>query len=408
VVTTQGTSQPRATNSTSHETSTTNPGQASEPPLREPPLREPPLREPPLLEAYWRKPVPRTPVWFMRQAGRSLPEYREARQDGNILQAVAQPELAAELTLQPVRRYGVDGAILFSDIMVPLLAAGVELEIVPGKGPVVKEPFRSSKDLRRLGRIDPMADLGHVRETVSILTKELPKEVPLIGFSGGPFTLACYLVDGGSSRDFPLTKALMLSEPETWSKLMERLSELCTSFLVAQIEAGTRAIQVFDSWVGTLGPEAFDDMVAPFIEQLFSSIDPYGVPKVYFGINTTHLLGKIGTLGMDVIGLDWRVSLARARQVTGGLLALQGNLDPAYCLTSWERLRPEVDRILAEVSGQPGHVFNLGHGVLPGTDPGILKALVDYVHEVTFVPEKVGDSLHEHEESRETNKGRGA
>jgi uroporphyrinogen decarboxylase len=341
----------------------------------------------------------------MRQAGRSLPEYREARQDGNILEAVAQPELAAELTLQPVRRYGVDGAILFSDIMVPLVAAGVELDIVPGKGPVVKEPFRSFSDLRHLGRIDPVADLSHVSETVSILSRQLPLEVPLIGFSGGPFTLACYLVDGSASRDFPITKALMLSEPHTWSKLMERLSELCVSFLAAQIRAGARAIQVFDSWVGTLGPKAFNEMVAPFLEELFSMLNDFGVPKVYFGINTTHLLPRMSSLGMDVIGLDWRIPLDQARRATSGLLALQGNLDPAYCLTSWERVRLEVDRILAEASGEPGHVFNLGHGVLPGTDPGILKALVDYVHEVTFAPEHQSGSSQELTAPREDNKG---
>jgi uroporphyrinogen decarboxylase len=368
-------------------------------PRSQPPQRETVVHgsasEPPLLRAYWRKPVPFTPVWFMRQAGRSLPEYREARQDGNILEAVTHPELAAELTLQPVRRYGVDAAILFSDIMVPLLAAGIELEIVPGKGPVVREPFRSFSDLCRLGRIDPVADLSHVSETVSILSRQLPSEVPLIGFSGGPFTLACYLVDGGPSRDFPITKALMLGEPETWSKLMERLSELCASFLAVQIKAGARAIQVFDSWIGTLGPEAFDDMVAPFIEELFSALSNSGVPKVYFGINTTHLLTRMSSLGMDVIGLDWRIPLDQARRATGGLLALQGNLDPAYCLTSWERVRPEVDRILAEASGEPGHVFNLGHGVLPGTDPGILKELVDYVHEVTFAPEQEASSSQE-------------
>jgi uroporphyrinogen decarboxylase len=315
----------------------------------------------------------------MRQAGRSLPEYRSARGDGNMLDAVRHPELAAELTLQPVRRYHVDAAIVYSDIMVPLAAIGFGVEVKPGTGPVVERPFRSDRDLGRLRPFEPPQDAPWVAETISILVKESP--VPVIGFAGAPFTLASYLVEGGPSRDHVRTKTLMLSEPRLWSALMERLADLTLISLRDQVAAGAGAVQLFDSWVGTLSPDAYRTYVLPASRRIFAGLADLGVPRIHFGVGTGELLGLMAEAGADVIGVDWRVPLAEAARRASAARALQGNLDPAICLAPWEVVAREAQRILRERPRSHGHIFNLGHGVLPQTDPDALARLVDLVHE---------------------------
>jgi uroporphyrinogen decarboxylase len=340
----------------------------------------PPSTEP-FLAACRREPVPHTPVWFMRQAGRSLPEYRAKRGSGSILQAVAEPELAAELTMQPVNRYGVDAAVLFSDIVVPVAAVGFGVDVVAGVGPVVERPFAGPDDLVRLRPLEPEADIPAVIETVAILKKELA--VPLIGFAGGPFTLASYLVEGGPSRDHTRTKALMYRDPDTWSALVERLADLALAVLRAQVEAGAQAVQLFDSWAGALSPADYRLHVLPASRRIFSGLADLGVPRIHFGVNTGDLLGLFAEAGADVVGVDWRVPLDEARRRVGPEVAMQGNLDPAACAAGWSPAEEHTRRILTEVGGAPGHVFNLGHGVLPETDPGVLRAVVDLVHQAT-------------------------
>jgi uroporphyrinogen decarboxylase len=296
-----------------------------------------------------------------------------------MLDAVRHPELAAELTLQPVRRYHVDAAIVYSDIMVPLAAIGFGIEVKPGTGPVVERPFRSDRDLERLRPFEPRQDAPWVAETISILVKESP--VPVIGFAGAPFTLASYLVEGGPSRDHVRTKTLMFSEPRLWSALMERLADLTLISLRDQVAAGAGAVQLFDSWVGTLSPSAYRTHVLPAARRIFAGLADLGVPRIHFGVGTGEVLGLMAEAGADVIGVDWRVPLAEAARRAPGTRALQGNLDPAICLAPWEVLAPEAQRILRERPRSHGHIFNLGHGVLPQTDPDALTRLVDLVHE---------------------------
>jgi len=325
--------------------------------------------------------VPRTPVWFMRQAGRALPEYRALRADGNILDAIASPELAAELTLQPVRRYGVDAAVLFSDIVVPLVAIGVGIDIVPGRGPVLASPFRDDRDLDRLRPLEAETDLAHMMATIKLLIGEL--EVPLIGFAGAPFTLASYLIEGGPSRTFGLTKRLMHAEPLVWHELVDRLAGICLASLRAQVEAGASAIQLFDSWAGALAPDEYAEFALPSSRRILEGLADLGVPRIHFGVGTGELLGLMGRSGADVIGVDWRVPLSVAAERVGPGLALQGNLDPAICLAPVEVVNQAAVKVLHEAEGLAGHIFNLGHGVLPETDPGVLTAVVELVHERT-------------------------
>jgi uroporphyrinogen decarboxylase len=324
--------------------------------------------------------VDTTPVWFMRQAGRSLPEYRALRGDGDILEAIANPDLAAEVTLQPVRRYGVDAAILFSDIVVPLAAIGVGIEIVPGRGPVVDQPFRSTSDIGRLRPFEAATDAPYVAETVRILTKELA--VPLIGLAGMPFTLASYLVEGGPSRTFARVKALMHAEPAFFGALLDTLAELTAEFVRAQVEAGADAVQLFDSWAGALSRSDYERFVMPTSQSLLGALTRLGVPRVHFGVGTGELLDLMAGPNVEVVGVDWRVPLGDAAERIGPGKAVQGNLDPAICLAPWEVVRAEVERVMDDASGLPGHVFNLGHGVLPETDPAILERIVDAVHEL--------------------------
>ena len=336
----------------------------------------------PFLLACRRQPVPHTPVWFMRQAGRSLPEYRAIRGTGSILDAIAQPDLAAEITLQPVRRYGVDAAILYSDIVVPVHAVGFGVDVAPGVGPVVEQPFRTKDDLARLRPLEPSVDTPYVLETVRILARELPPSVPLIGFAGAPFTVASYLIEGRPSRTYGLTKSLMHAEPALWDALLERLAELAVASLRSQVEAGARAVQVFDSWAGALSARDYAERVLPFSRRVFEGVADLGVPRIHFGVGTGELLGLLASAGADVVGVDWRVPLDEARRRVGPSVAVQGNLDPAICLAPWDVVERETRRVLAEgaAGGGLGHVFNLGHGVLPETDPTVLERVVEVVH----------------------------
>ncbi|WP_194444613.1 uroporphyrinogen decarboxylase, partial [Streptomyces calidiresistens] len=327
------------------------------------------------------EPVSHTPVWFMRQAGRSLPEYRKVREGIAMLDSCMRPDLVTEITLQPVRRHGVDAAIYFSDIVVPLKAIGLDLDIRPGVGPVVETPVRSRADLDRLRPLEP-GDVDYVTEAVRMLTAELGP-TPLIGFAGAPFTLASYLVEGGPSRNHEHTKALMYGDPELWADLLDRLADITAAFLRVQIEAGASAVQLFDSWVGALSPRDYRERVMPASTKVFDAVAGYGVPRIHFGVGTGELLGDLGEAGADVVGVDWRVPLDEAARRTGGAKPLQGNLDPAVLFAPRAAVEEQTDRVLASARDLPGHVFNLGHGVLPDTDPDALTHLVEYVHRRT-------------------------
>jgi uroporphyrinogen decarboxylase len=315
----------------------------------------------------------------MRQAGRYLPEYRELRKGGDILEACRTPDLAVEITLQPLRRMALDAAILFSDIMVPVAAMGVGVRIESGVGPLVADPIRSSADVGRLRALEPEADVPFVMEAIRLLRAELT--VPLIGFAGAPFTLASYLVEGGPSRTHQRTKALMLSEPATWLRLMDVLGTSMLAYLRAQVEAGAQAVQVFDSWAGALSPEDYAMHVLPTMRALFAGLADLGVPRIHFGVGTGELLPLLREAGADVVGVDWRVPLDAAWERVGLDTAVQGNLDPAACLAPWEVVEAKALDVLGRAGGRPGHVFNLGHGVLPSTPPETLERLVDLVHE---------------------------
>jgi uroporphyrinogen decarboxylase len=335
----------------------------------------------PFLRACRAEATPFTPVWFMRQAGRALPEYRAIRERASMFEIIRTPELACEVTLQPVRRYGVDAAILFSDIIAPLAALGVGVELREGVGPVFEHPFRSEADLRRLRPLEPEADIPYVLETVRLLAAEL--SVPLIGFAGAPFTLASYLVEGGPSRTYARTKALMYSEPALWARLLEALADISLASLRAQVAAGAQAVQVFDSWAGQLGPSDYERYVLPASRRVFEGLADLGVPRIHFGVGTGELLALMADAGADVVGVDWRVPLDAARARVGSGRPVQGNLDPAVCLAPWDVVAAHVAEVLARNGGQPGHVFNLGHGVLPETPPDTLARIVEHVHEAT-------------------------
>ena len=335
-----------------------------------------------LVRAMRGREVERVPVWFMRQAGRSLPEYRALRSRGGLLDLCADPELAAEVTMQPVRRHGVDAAILFSDIVVPLHAIGIGVEIRPGVGPVLDEPLRTRAGLERLRPFEPDVDAPHVAEAVRLTRAGL--DVPVIGFAGAPFTVASYLVEGGPSKVQARTRALMLADPELWADLCERLADIAVASLEAQVRAGAAAVQLFDSWAGSLSADVYERHVLPAMRGLIERLKPLGVPVVSFALGGGHLLELLAAAGPDVVGIDWRTPLTGARARLGDGIALQGNLDPAACLCDWEVARAATDAVLADAPAR-GHVFNLGHGVFPETDPGILTAVVERVRERSSV-----------------------
>ena len=332
----------------------------------------------PLIRAYRGDRPETTPVWFMRQAGRSLPEYRELRVGNEMLDACLTPELASEITLQPVRRHGVDAAIFFSDIVIPAKLAGVDVQIVPGRGPVFPNPIRTAADVAALRPLDPEA-LAPIREAVARTVAELGS-TPLIGFAGAPFTLASYLIEGGPSKDQQRARTLMYSEPQVWATLLNWCADIAGEFLKAQIEAGASAIQLFDSWVGSLSEQQYVRRVAPHSKRVFSHLRGYDVPKVHFGVGSGEVLRAMHGIGADVMGVDWRIPLDLAEERLGGGVPLQGNIDPALLGAPWHVLEAHVRDVMARGESAPSHVVNLGHGVPPETDPDVLTRIVELVH----------------------------
>jgi uroporphyrinogen decarboxylase len=330
-----------------------------------------------LLRTLRREPVERTPVWFMRQAGRSLPEYRALRERYSFFELGGTPELCAEVTLQPVRRLGVDAAVLFADIMTPVVPMGIDVELVEGVGPVIAETVGTAADVSRLRLPD---DFGPVIDAIRLIRAELDPERALLGFCGGPFTVAGYLVEGKPSRDFLRVKELMYRDPGVWHALMEKLAAAFASYVRAQVDAGADAIQLFDSWVGVLSVADYEEFVAPYSARVLAAVD---APTIHFGTGTTHLLASMAAAGGDAIGLDWRIPLDEGWLAVGPERGVQGNLDPAAMLGPWERIEAAADDVLERAAGRPGHVFNLGHGVLPPTNPDDLARLVELVHERT-------------------------
>lgn len=340
--------------------------------------RTPPAARSLLARAAAGERLPRPPVWFMRQAGRSLPEYRALRAGSSMLGACRTPDLVTEITLQPVRRHGVDAAILFSDIVVPLVAVGLDIEIVPGTGPVVARPIRTAEDVATIRRLEA-EDVTDIEQAVRQLVSELG-DTPLIGFAGAPFTLASYLIEGGPSKDHARTKALMHSRPDVWHALLGRLAEISAAFLLVQIGAGASAIQLFDSWAGGLSAADYTEFVLPHSQHVFASLADFDLPKIHFGVGTGELLEPMRTAGATVVGVDWRTPLDVAAERIGGATPVQGNLDPALLLADWPVVESAVRRIVDEGRRAPGHIFNLGHGVLPETDPEALTRVVELIH----------------------------
>jgi len=333
-----------------------------------------------LVRAARLEPVERTPIWFMRQAGRSLPGYREIRKRYGLFEVCRQPELCAEVTLEPVRVHGVDAAVMFADIMLPILGMGVDVELVENVGPVIDEPVRAKADVDALRVPDPRESVPFILEAVRLVRDTLAPEHALVGFCGGPFTVAGYLVEGRPTREFVQTKRLMYGAPEVWHALMEKLTDTSVAYLRAKVDAGADAVQLFDSWIGALSREDYVEFVAPYSARILAGVD---VPTIHFGTGTAHLLEAMAAAGGDVIGLDWRVPLDEGWERVGHDRGVQGNLDPALLLGPFERTREAALRVLERAGSRPGHIFNLGHGVLPDTNPADLKRIVELVHEQT-------------------------
>ncbi len=334
----------------------------------------------PFLMACQRKPTTYTPIWLMRQAGRYMEEYRALRKKYSFLEMCKNPRLAAEVTLQPIRQLQVDAAIIFADILLPLEPMGIKLEFAKDEGPVFKHPIREMEQIEKLRIINPEEDLPFLMEAIRLVRKELDGKVPLIGFSGAPFTLASYIIEGGHSKNYTLTKGMMYQNRPAWDRLMEKLSEVLIRYLNAQIQAGAQALQFFDSWVGCLSPTDYETYVLPYSRKVMEGVDK-SVPLIHFATTSSTLLERMKQAGGDVIGVDWRVDLREAWSRIGYDVAIQGNLDPVILLTSVEVIEREVKRILKSAKGRPGHIFNLGHGILPNTPVENVVALVDMVHE---------------------------
>ncbi|MFC3040669.1 uroporphyrinogen decarboxylase [Virgibacillus xinjiangensis] len=334
-----------------------------------------------ILRAFRGESVDYTPAWFMRQAGRSQPEYRELKEKYSLFEITHQPELCAYVTRLPVENYGVDAAILYKDIMSPLPSLGVDVEIKSGVGPVIHNPIRNFHDVEKLGTIHPESDVPYVLDTIRLLTEE-QLEVPLIGFSGAPFTLASYMIEGGPSKNYSKTKAFMYREPEAWFALMDKLADMTITYVEAQIKAGARAIQIFDSWVGALNAADYRLYIKPAMTRIFSELKQQEVPLIIFGVGAGHLLNEWNDLPVDVIGLDWRTSIPEARAM-GVTKVLQGNLDPAILVTDWETIEKRTKDILDAGMIDGRHVFNLGHGVTPDIQPATLKKLTELIHTYT-------------------------
>lgn len=336
-----------------------------------------------LLRACRREPVDCTPVWLMRQAGRYMAEYRQLREKHTILEIIKTPELAAEVTLQPINAFDLDAAIIFADILPPLEVMGLSLEFIRGEGPVIHNPLRSAADVAALSVPDPRESLSFTMEAIRLVRRELAGRIPLIGFSGAPFTLASYAIEGGASRSFVLTKSLMYNQPEAWHELMDRLARMVGDYVKAQAEAGAQVLQLFDSWAGALSPADYRRYVLPYSRRAIQTAASSGAPVVYFGTGTSGMLETFKEAGGDVIGVDWRVDLADAWRRLGDDAVIQGNLDPVALFAPLPELERQVKDILAQAKGRPGHIFNLGHGILPQTPVEHVAALVDMVHELS-------------------------
>jgi uroporphyrinogen decarboxylase len=324
-----------------------------------------------------------TPIWFMRQAGRCLAQYRELRKQYDILTMAKTPELCAQVTLMPVEQFRVDGAVLYADIMLPLEGMGISLEIQPDIGPIIHNPVRTMQDVEALRVIDAEESTPYVMEAIRLVRNELEGKQAVIGFSGAPFTLACYMIEGRPSRDYAIAKSLMYGQPEVWNALMNKLTEVVSRYLVAQIDAGVDVVQLFDSWVGALGPSAYKRFVQPYTRRIFQVVKQTGTPTIHFGTGTASLLELMAETGSDIVSVDWRVDLDEAWECIGYNLGIQGNLDPTLLLTSWNVVEQGMHDVLRRAQNRPGHIFNLGHGVLADTNPDMLRRLVDAVHETT-------------------------
>jgi uroporphyrinogen decarboxylase len=340
------------------------------------------------LRACRREPVDCTPVWMMRQAGRYMPEYRALRETHSLLELCRTPELAVMVTLQPIHALGVDAAILFSDLLLPLAPLGIPFDFVAGEGPAIEKPLRSAADVEALRRFEPRQELGMVLEAIRLLRSEL--KVPLIGFAGAPFTLASYAIEGGHSTNFAHTKRLMYGDPRTWHRLAALLADVVADYLRAQVEAGAQALQIFDSWVGALDETDYRELVLPHVRRIFDALADTGVPLIHFGTATGHLLRAQREAGGSVIGIDWRTPLAEGWRKAGDDVAVQGNLDPTLLFAPREQLLARVDQVLDQAAGRVGHVFNLGHGILPGTPVENVRAVVEHVHARTAIPADAG------------------
>ncbi len=334
------------------------------------------------LDACARRPTDATPVWLMRQAGRYLPEYRAIRERLSFIEMCKRPEVACEVTLQPLRRFDLDAAIVFADILLPLEPMGVGFHFAPEGGPVIEQPIRSGRDVRGIRAIDPRSELDYVMETLGLVRRELEGRTPVIGFAGAPYTLASYVVEGGHTRDYAHVKAFMLEDPATFARLMELLAEVVAGYLLAQIEAGAQAVQLFDSWVGWLAPYDYERLVLPHVRYVVDQVRGHGAPVIYFANGASGMLDLVGRAGADVYGVDWRVALDRAWEQLGDV-AVQGNLDPLALLGPPAAIEARVVDVLERAGGRPGHIFNLGHGLTPQVPPDHVKFLVDTVHRLS-------------------------
>jgi len=334
----------------------------------------------PFLKACRREPTPHTPIWLMRQAGRYMKEYRALRKKYSFLEMCKNPELAAQVTLQPIERFKLDAAIIFSDILIPLEPMGVEFEFAKGEGPVFHHPLRERKEAEKLRLFKPEEEIPYLMKAIQIVRRELEGKIPLIGFCGAPFTLASYIIEGGHSKNYILTKSMMYQDRPTWDALMEKISRMLIQYLNAQIRAGVQAVQVFDSWVGCLSPADYEEYVLPYSQKVIDGVDP-SVPLIHFATSNATLLELMKRAGGNVIGVDWRIDIRKAWERLGYDVAIQGNLDPVVLFGSVDLIKREVKRILDRVEGRPGHIFNLGHGILPHTPVDHVAALVDMVHE---------------------------
>jgi uroporphyrinogen decarboxylase len=342
------------------------------------------------IRACRREPADATPVWFMRQAGRYMPEYRAIREKVSMLDAIRAPEIAHQITMQPINAFHLDAAIIFADILTPLIGMGIRLDFVKGEGPQIENPLRTTRDIDLLGTPPADETMPYTMDAIRLSVADLtPRNVPLIGFAGAPFTLASYAIEGGGSKNYEATKSLMYTEPAAWRRLMEKLATVVGDYLVRQAEAGASALQVFDSWVGALSPRDYAKFVTPYTRSVIETAQKTGVPVIYFSTGTAGMLDQIAALGSDVVGIDWRIALDKAWMQIGDNRAIQGNLDPVLLLGSWREVRQQADQIIAQAAGRPGHIFNLGHGILPGTPVEMVRRLADYVHEKTAKTETV-------------------